>query len=357
MATYLGWIWDEFQFDAAAAGVAPEPGRVNIIGPSYGCFNSPSDLHEVKRLVAGAGGTLNMVYPYEAKIADTANLARGSVNIQMYAEFGSTLCEKLGQPSLRAPFGIEATTQFVRDLAKLLGTEAQAEAFIQHEKKTTLAGVWDLWRGPQGDWFGTMDVGIVAGRTYAEGLKYFLGDELGMKIRFVAGRPLRPDDPDNIRVREMLHAKQPAFVFGSVNEHIYLSEANAKQTHFIPASFPGAIVRRALGTPFMGYSGAMYLVQELVNRFYESLFNFLPVETAQGRAEWDSRRAGTMSWHADATARLTALLEGVPFIARISATRNVRTAAEDLARARGEAQVGPEDVEAAFESTKNRQGN
>lgn len=353
----LGWIWDEFGFEAEATGIAPEPGSVNIIGPSYGCFNSPSDLHEIKRLIEGAGGTVNIVYPYAAKLSDTANLARGSVNVQMYAEFGGTLAAKLGQPTLRAPIGIEATTRFVRELARLLGTEEQAEAFIRREKKTTLAGVWDVWRGPQGDWFGTMDAGIVAGRTYAEGLRDFLGDELGMKIRFVAGRPLMPDDPDNIAVRGMIHAKQPAFVFGSMNEHIYLAEANAKQTHFIPASFPCPIVRRALGTPFMGYSGAMFLVQELVNRFYDSLFNFLPVETAQGRAEWSASRAGTMPWHADATARLNTLLEGVPFIARISATRNVRTAAEDLARARGEAQVLVADVDSSFESTKNRQGN
>lgn len=350
----LGWIWDEFKFDAAAQGIEAEPLLVNIIGPTYGCFNSPSDLHEIKRLVEGVGGKINMVYPYAAKFADTANLARASVNIQMYEEFGWTLAEKLGKPVLKAPMGIEPTTQFIRDLARLLGTEAQAEAFIRNEKKTTLAGVWDLWRGPQGDWFGTMDVGIVAGRTYANGLAYILGQELGMKLRFVAGRPLTPNDPDNIAVREMLHEKQPAFVFGSINEHIYLSEANAKQTHFIPASFPGPIVRRALGTPFMGYSGVMYLAQELVNRFYESLFNFLPVETAQNRAEWSGKRAVTIPWHADATVHLNELLEGIPFIARISATRNARTAAEDRARGRGENEVQVLDVDEGFAETMNR---
>jgi len=159
----LGWIWDEFKFDAAAQGIEAEPLLVNIIGPTYGCFNSPSDLHEIKRLVEGVGGKINMVYPYAVKFADTANLARASVNIQMYEEFGLTLAEKLGKPVLKAPMGIEPTTQFIRDLARLLGTEAQAEAFIRNEKKTTLAGVWDLWRGPQGDWFGTMDCGHCRG--------------------------------------------------------------------------------------------------------------------------------------------------------------------------------------------------
>jgi 3,8-divinyl chlorophyllide a/chlorophyllide a reductase subunit Z len=38
---------------------------------------------------------------------------------------------------------------------------------------TFLKAVWDLWRGPQGDWFGTTDIGIVAGRAHADGLKRF----------------------------------------------------------------------------------------------------------------------------------------------------------------------------------------
>ena len=147
-------------------------------------------MDEVRRLIEGAGGRVNLVYPFEATLADTPRLAAAQVNIVLYKEFGSGLATELGQPILYAPFGMRDTNTFVRELGALFGTSEQAESFIAREKRTTLQAVWDLWRGPQGDWFGTMDAGIVAGRTYAEGLRDFLGGELGMKIRFVAGRPL-----------------------------------------------------------------------------------------------------------------------------------------------------------------------
>jgi len=207
-------------------------------------------------------------------------LAAAQVNVVMYKEFGGGLAGDLGQPTLHAPFGMRETTAFVRELGRLLGPAAQAEAFIVPEKRTTLQAVWDLWRGPQSDWFGTTDVAIVAGRSYVEGLTQFLGGELGMRIALSAARPRRAGDPHNQEIRERLHQRAPAFVFGSINEKIYLSEAGARFANFIPAAFPGPVVRRAVGTPFMGYSGAVYLVQEIVNRLYEALFNFLPVDSA-----------------------------------------------------------------------------
>ncbi len=277
----LRWLWAEYGGKQADV----RPGTVNIIGPTYGCFNSPSDLEEVRRLIAGAGGHINLIYPFEATAADTPRLAEGAVNVVLYREFGEGLAKELGQPYLFAPMGMYETTDFIRQLGKLMGTTEQAEGFIAREKKTTLQAVWDLWRGPQSDWFATTDVGIVAGRTHAAGLTRFLGDELGMPVMFSSARPLRPDDMDNEAVRKQLHTRAPAFVFGSINEKIYLSEAGARHTNFLSAAFPGPVVRRAVGTPMMGYRGAVWLVQEIVNRLYETLFNFLPVDGAYAKPQ------------------------------------------------------------------------
>jgi chlorophyllide a reductase subunit Z len=277
--------------------------------------------------------------------------------VVLYREFGSMLANELGRPMLYAPFGVFGTTAFLRELGALLGTPAeQVEAFINHEKRTTLQPVWDLWRGPQSDWFATVDCAIVAGRSYVEGLRSFLGDELGMKVAWSSGRPRREDEPDNIEIRKRLHAKAPAFVFGSINEKIYLSEANARATHFIAATFPGPVVRRTLGTPFMGYAGAANIMQEIVNRFYEMVFNFLPVETiAQEQrggppeaAKPSNSGADTMAWTQEAADRLNAALEQVPYLARISASRSLRLAAEQAARSKGEAVVTLAIVEAAI---------
>jgi chlorophyllide a reductase subunit Z len=179
-----------------------------------------------------------------------------------------------------------------------------------------------------------------------------------MKIVWSSGRPRLAEEPDNIEIRKRLHAKAPAFIFGSINEKIYLSEANAKASHFIPATFPGPVVRRTTGTPFMGYAGAANIMQELVNRFYDMVFNFLPVETVKAPAGPGGPPAAapaapdhsseTMAWSEAATDRLTAATEQVPFLARISASRALRLAAEQAARARGETAVSLEIIEAAI---------
>lgn len=348
----LRWLWDTYGAPHAA-DVAVEPGTVNIIGPTYGCFNSPSDLHEIVRLVEAVGGKINLVYPYQSQLADTPKLARAAITIQLYKEFGYSLAERLGRPTLVAPLGLNETTAFIRELGRLLGTEERAERFIEQEKRTTLQALWDLWRGPQGDWFGTMDIGIVAGRSHAEGLARFLGEELGMRMSFVVGRPRRPGELDNDGVRRKIHARAPSVLFGSINEKIYLSEAGARATQFIPAGFPGAAVRRAVGTPYMGYAGAVYVVQELVNGLYEALFNFLPVDKAYaaqraGATPQGEGKAGNLRWQPEARQQLDAALEQLPYIPRISASRELQFKIEALAHSGGHAEVTPALVQQAL---------
>ena len=352
----LLFAWEEYGKPYVDPAAPPRtPRLVNIIGPSLGCFNAPADLHELRRLITGIGGEINLVYPYEGSIAATPRLAEAAVSVVMYHEFGLPLAQAIGRPQLMAPFGVFGTTNFLRELGKLLEIPSEnVEAFIAQEKRTTLQPVWDLWRGPQSDWFATVDCAVVAGRSYVEGLRQLLGDELGMKIVWSSGRPRREGEPDNIEIRKRLHAKAPAFVFGSINEKIYLAETVARTSHFIPATFPGPVVRRTTGTPFMGFAGAAYIMQELVNHFYEMVFNFLPVEqvgsTAQpaGAPTSTTSSATTMPWSEVATQRLTLAIEQVPFLARISASRTLRQAAEQSARAQGFAEVSLELVEAAI---------
>ncbi|NDJ84919.1 MAG: chlorophyllide a reductase subunit Z [Chloroflexi bacterium] len=343
----LAWLWDNYGAENAAR-MAVEPGVVNIIGPTYGCFNSASDLHEVCRLIEGAGGRVNMVFPFEARLSEIAELACAQVNVVLYKEFGQTLAESLGRPWIHAPIGMRDTTAFVRQLGHWLGTTEEAEAFIQHEKQTTLQAVWDLWRGPQGDWFASLSVGIVATGTYVDGLSAYLGEELGLSIAFTVSRPRRSAEIETEALRALLHARPPNLVYGSMNEKIYLSEGGARQASFIPAAFPGPIVRRSVGTPFMGYRGAVYLIQDIVNRLYEALYNVLPLDSAYAPsgvpipAPSVGAKRGNLPWTSEAKAILDEALENLPYLARISASRELQMRVEAVAQQRGFSEVTPE---------------
>ncbi|HRD75106.1 MAG TPA: nitrogenase component 1, partial [Hyphomicrobiaceae bacterium] len=120
---------------APAVSEAPQrrPGQkptCNILGPTSLGFRNRDDVTEVTRLLTGIGIGVNVVAPAGATPADIARLGAADFNVVLYPEIAQAaagyLKRRYGQPMTTiVPIGLGATGEFVAEVARLAGLEAQ----------------------------------------------------------------------------------------------------------------------------------------------------------------------------------------------------------------------------------------
>ena len=197
----------------------------------------------------------------------------------------------------------------------------------------------------------TAPIAIVAPPTYKDGLERYLAGELGLPVSYSAYRT-GPESAPSETVRAALRdaSPSPMLIFGSINERMIVAQEKLP-SRFYQASFPGAVVRRATGTPFIGYAGAVWLLQTVCEVLFDTLFANLPTSVVPPhRAERPTAEimrdapvaVGTgkgqnsvVGWTDDAKALAERTVKRAPFFVRVSITKKLRGEAERIARERG----------------------
>ena len=250
----------------------------NLLGPTALGFRHRDDIIEITRLLDTIGVDVNVVAPLGASAADIAKLGEADFNIVMYPETGDLAADYLkrefDQPAVRTvPIGVGATQDFIREVAELIGADAQP---LLSKAKSNMAW-WS--RSVDSNYLTGKRVFIFGDGTHAVAAARIAHEEMGFKVvglgcynreyarevrkaaKIYGVEPLITDD--HLTVEKAIEDAQPELVLGTQMErHIAKRFGIGCAVISSPVhvqDFP------ARYSPHMGFEGANVIFDEWVH--------------------------------------------------------------------------------------------
>jgi len=315
------------------------PNSVNIIGPTFSTFNWMADVCELKRMLEGIGVTVNTVMTAGATVEEIKRAPKAALNLCMYPydcgiKTAKEMEKRFGIPYFDdiIPIGFENTSLWLEKIAGFF--KISDTSFVKKEMQSAIEFA-------NSNMFFTVTFEMTASlsfdnnNTYAVGISEFYTSEAGTKV--VACSVSNPDAADRIgavcdevllngtieQKRDKLISTAPMAVFGNFyDKKISMDEGFQ---NFIFADIPTIGYMGTENCPFMGYRGAKYLVQCLVNEVYMGIF----LET---KGEMEGKiSGGVVPWEIKAEQALMKISEMMPHFIRATAVKKLHQVAEQMA--------------------------
>ena len=325
----------------------PSPGQidrtVNLIGPTFSTFNWMADTCELRRMLEGIGVTVNAVLTAGSTVEELKRAPRAALNLCLYPyDCGLTAAREMerrfGIPYLDTiiPIGFENSARWLEDIAAFFNFDPTP--FVKEEMKSAI----DFARA---NMFFAVTFEMTAAlsfdnnNTYAVGISEFYGQEAGVEVVMCSVSSERAAERIRVRCGNVLLnptidekraayvSTAPMVIFGNFYDKKISMDEGFK--NFIFADIPTIGYLSTENCPFMGFRGAKYLVQSLVNEVYMGIF----LET-KGEME-GAISTGVVPWEIEAQQALIKVSELIPHFVRATAVKKLHQAAEQAAQERG----------------------
>ena len=339
----------------------------NIIGPTALGFRHRDDVREIVGLIEAMGIHVNIVAPLDASVHDILRIKQADFNVCLYPETGLTTCtwlkRQFRQPHTKTvPIGVNATMDFMRELAELAGIDQEECETLIQEHETRLP--W-YSRSIDSTYLTGKRVYLFGDATHVIAMAKVAQKEMGYQVVGMGtysrefARDVREAaelygvealiTDDYLEVEEQVQKLQPELVLGSQMErHI------AKRLG-LPCAVISAPVHvqdfPARYSPQMGFEGANVLFDTLVHPLTMGLEEHLlhmfrddfefndaagpshlghggskPSNTASSEEAEEEKPQGPLTWTLDAEKEL----KKIPFFVRGKARRNTEKFAGEL---------------------------